>query len=112
MWSGSACNGIEARTVDAVLMVVFVGIWSACAMDSKDKDVTIQRDTSIHAFETARAYLNVRRKMPLLWTSYDHPETSLPNINNAFEGFFAGLMTKFRVHGGISWEHRKKSLDE
>ena len=29
------------------------------------------------------AYLSVKRNMPLLWTFYDHPETGLPNTNNA-----------------------------
>ena len=58
------------------------------------------------------AYLRVRRNMPLLWTFYDHPETGLPNTNNAFEGFFADLKTKVRAHCGISREHREKLLDE
>ena len=38
------------------------------------------------------AYLSVRRNMPLLWTFYDHPETGLPNTNNALEGLFSDLM--------------------
>ena len=29
--------------------------------------------------------------MPLLWTFYDHPETGLPNTNNALEGLFSDL---------------------
>ena len=58
------------------------------------------------------AYLSVKRNMPLLWTFYDHPETSLPSTSNALEGFFSDLKTKVRVHSGISKEHRKKLLDE
>ena len=58
------------------------------------------------------AYLSVRRNMPLLWTFYDHPETGLPNTNNALEGLFSDLKSKVRVHSGISKEHRKKLLDE
>lgn len=58
------------------------------------------------------AYLSVKRNMPLQWTFYDHPETGLPNTNNALEGFFSDLKTKVRVHSGISKEHRKKLLDE
>lgn len=58
------------------------------------------------------AYLSVNRNMPLLWTFYDHPETGLPNTNNALEGLFSDLKTKVRVHSGISREHRKKLLDE
>ncbi len=58
------------------------------------------------------AYLSVKRNMPLLWTFYDHPETGLPNTNNALEGFFSDLKTKVRVHSGISKEHRKKLLNE
>lgn len=58
------------------------------------------------------AYLSVKRNMPLLWTFYDHPETGLPNTNNALEGLFSGLKSKVRVHSGISKENRKKLLDE
>ena len=58
------------------------------------------------------AYFSVKRNMPLLWTFYDHPETGLPNTNNALEGLFSDLKTKVRVHCGISREHRKKLLDE
>ena len=35
--------------------------------------------------------------MPLLWTFYDHPETGLPNTNNALEGLFSDLKTKVRL---------------
>ena len=41
---------------------------------------------------TAERLSEVKRNMPLLWTFYDHPETSLPNT--------------------ISREHREKLLDE
>lgn len=58
------------------------------------------------------AYFSVKRNMPYLWTFYDHPETGLPNTNNALEGFFSELKTKVRVHSGISKENRKKLLDE
>ena len=58
------------------------------------------------------AYFSVKRNMPLLWTFYDHPETGLPNTNNALEGLFSDLKTKVRVHSGISKENRKKLLDE
>ena len=58
------------------------------------------------------AYFSVKRNMPLLWTFYDHPETGLPNTNNALEGLFSDLKTKVRVHSGIGKEHRKKLLDE
>lgn len=58
------------------------------------------------------AYFSVKRNMPLLWTFYDHPETGLPNTNNALEGLFSDLKTKVRVHSGINKEHRKKLLDE
>lgn len=58
------------------------------------------------------AYFSLKRNMPLLWTFYDHPETGLPNTNNALEGLFSDLKTKVRVHAGISRENRKKLLDE
>lgn len=58
------------------------------------------------------AYLSIKRNMPLLWTFYDHPETGLPNTNNALEAVFSDLKTKVRVHRGISRENRKKLIDE
>ena len=58
------------------------------------------------------AYLSLRRNMPLLWTFYDHPETGLPNTNNAIEGLFSDIKSKLRVHRGISKDNRKKLLDE
>ena len=58
------------------------------------------------------AYLSIKRNMPLLWNFYDHPETGLPNTNNAIEGVFSDLKTKVRVHRGISKENRNKLIDE
>ena len=58
------------------------------------------------------AYLSIKRNMPLLWTFYDHPETGLPNTNNALEGVFSDIKSKTRVHSGISRDNRKKLLDE
>ena len=58
------------------------------------------------------AYLSIKRNMPLLWTFYDHPETGLPNTNNALEAVFSDLKTKVRVHRGISRGNRKKLIDE
>ena len=58
------------------------------------------------------AYLSIKRNMQLLWTFYDHPETGLPNTNNALEGVFSDIKSKTRVHRGISRNNRKKLLDE
>ena len=58
------------------------------------------------------AYLSIKRNMQLLWTFYDHPETGLPNTNNALEGVFSDIKSKTRVHSGISRDNRKKLLDE
>ena len=58
------------------------------------------------------AYLSLKRNMPLLWTFYDHPETGLPNTNNAIEGLFSDIKSKLRAHRGISKDNRKKLLDE
>ena len=58
------------------------------------------------------AYLSIKRNMQLLWTFYDHPETGLPNTNNALEGVFLDIKSKTRVHKGISRNNRKKLLDE
>lgn len=58
------------------------------------------------------AYLSIKRNMQLLWTFYDHPETGLPNTNNALEGVFSDIKSKTRVHSGISRDNQKKLLDE
>ena len=58
------------------------------------------------------AYFSLKRNMALLWTFYDHPETGLPNTNNAIEGLFSDIKGKLRVHRGISKDNRKKLLDE
>jgi len=57
------------------------------------------------------AYLSVKRNLPLLWTFYEHPETGIPNTNNALEGLFSDLKTKVRVHSGLSRDNRRKLLD-
>lgn len=76
-------------------------------------DKRIKRKTPPYMRPRLRsAYLSVKRNMPLLWTFYDHPETGLPNTNNALEGMFSDLKSKVRVHSGISKEHRKKLIDE
>lgn len=76
-------------------------------------DKRIKRKTPPYMRPRLRsAYLSLKRNMPLLWTFYDHPETGLPNTNNALEGMFSDLKSKVRVHSGISKEHRKKLIDE
>ena len=76
-------------------------------------DKRIKRKTPPYMRPRLRsAYLSLKRKMPLLWTFYDYPETGLPNTNNGIEGLFSDLKTKVRVHSGISRENRRKLLDE
>ena len=58
------------------------------------------------------AYLSLKRNMKWLWTFYDHPETGLPNTNNALEGTFTDIKTKLRVHSGMKKSNRQKFLDE
>lgn len=58
------------------------------------------------------AYLSLKRNMNLLWTFYDHPESGLPNTNNALEGVFSDIKSKLRSHRGISKDNRKKLIDE
>ena len=82
-------------------------------VNERVQDKRIKRQTPPYMRPRLRsAYLSVKRNMPLLWTFYDHPETGLPNTNNALEGLFSDLKSKVRVHCGISNEHRKKLLDE
>ena len=57
-------------------------------------------------------HLSLKRNMPLLWTFYDHPETGLPNTNNAVEGMFSDIKGKLRAHRGVSKGNRRKLLDE
>lgn len=82
-------------------------------VNERVQDKRIKRHTPPYMRLRLRsAYLSVKRNMPLLWTFYDHPETGLPNTNNALEGLFSDLKSKVRVHCGISKEHRKKLLYE
>lgn len=43
---------------------------------------------------------------------YDHPDTGLPNTNNALEGTFTDIKTKLRVHRGMNKSNRQKFFDE
>lgn len=82
-------------------------------VNERVQDRRIKRKTPPYMRPKLRsAYLSLRRNMPLLWTFYDHPETGLPNTNNAIEGMFSDIKTKVRVHSGISRDNRKKLLDE
>lgn len=76
-------------------------------------DKRIKRKTPPYMRPRLRsAYLSLKRNMPLLWTFYDHPETGLPNTNNALEGVFSDIKSKVRVHRGISKNNRRRLLDE
>lgn len=97
----------------------FVGAFNEWQEKFKDvlnervQDKRIKRYTPPYMRPRLRsAYLSLKRNMSLLWTFYDHPETGLPNTNNALEGVFSDLKSKVRVHRGISKENRKKLLDE
>ena len=70
-------------------------------VNERVQDKRIKRQTPPYMRPRLRsAYLSVKRNMPLLWTFYDHPETGLPNTNNALEGLFSDLKSKVRVHCG------------
>ena len=97
----------------------FVGAFNEWQEKFKDvlnalvQDKRIKRYTPPYMRPRLRsAYLSLKRNMSLLWTFYDHPETGLPNTNNAIEGVFSDLKSKVRAHRGISKENRKKLLDE
>lgn len=82
-------------------------------VNERSHDKRIKKKTPPYMRPRLRsAYLSVKRNMPLLWTFYDHPETGLPNTNNALEGLFSDLKTKVRVHSGLSRDNRRKLLDE
>ena len=82
-------------------------------LNERVNDKRIKRYTPPYMRSKLRsAYLSLRRNMSLLWTFYDHPETGLPNTNNAIEGLFSDIKSKLRVHRGVSKENRKKLLDE
>lgn len=82
-------------------------------VNERSHDKRIKKKTPPYMRPRLRsAYLSVKRNMPLLWTFYDHPETGLPNTNNALEGLFSDLKTKVRVHSGLSRDSRRKLLDE
>lgn len=97
----------------------FVGVFNEWYDKYKDivnervQDRRIKKKTPPYMRPRLRsAYLSVKRNMPLPWTFYDHPETGLPNTNNALEGLFSDLKTKVRVHSGLSRDNRRKLLDE
>lgn len=82
-------------------------------LNERVSDKRIKRKTPPYMRPRLRsAYLSLKRNMPLLWTFYDHPETGLPNTNNALEGVFSDIKSKVRVHRGISKNNRKRLLDE
>lgn len=82
-------------------------------VNERVRDKRIKKKTPPYMRPKLRsAYLSVKRNMPLLWTFHDHPETGLPNTNNALEGLFSDLKTKVRVHSGLSRDNRRKLLDE
>ena len=97
----------------------FIGAFNEWYEKNKDvlnervHDKRIKRHTPPYMRPRLRsAYLSLKRNMPLLWTFYDHPETGLPNTNNAIEGLFSDIKSKLRAHRGISRDNRKKLLDE
>lgn len=82
-------------------------------LNERVSDKRIKRKTPPYMRPKLRsAYLSLKRNMKLLWTFYDHPETGLPNTNNALEGAFSDIKSKIRAHRGISKNNRKKLLDE
>lgn len=82
-------------------------------LNERIHDKRIKRHTPPYMRPRLRsAYLSLRRNMPLLWTFYDHPETGLPNTNNAIEGMFSDIKGKLRAHRGVSKDNRRKLLDE
>ena len=82
-------------------------------LNERVSDKRIKRKTPPYMRPKLRsAYLSLKRNMPLLWTFYDHPETGLPNTNNALDGVFSDIKSKVRVHRGISKNNRKRLLDE
>lgn len=82
-------------------------------INERIRDKRIKRHTPPYMRPRLRsAYLSLRRNMNLLWTFYDHPETGLPNTNNALEGVFSDIKSKVRAHRGISKDNRRKLLDE
>ena len=82
-------------------------------LNERIHDKRIKRHTPPYMRPRLRsAYLSLRRNMPLLWTFYDHPETGLPNTNNAVEGMFSDIKGKLRAHRGVSKDNRRKLLDE
>ena len=97
----------------------FIGAFNEWYVKYKDvlnervQDKRIKRHTPPYMRPRLRsAYLSLKRNMPLLWTFYDHPETGLPNTNNAIEGMFSDIKGKLRVHRGVSKDNRRKLLDE
>lgn len=112
-------NGMTATDKES-----FIGTFDEWYEKYKDvvnervRDGRIKRKTPPYMRPRLRgAYLSVNRNMPLLWTFYDHPETGLPNTNNALEGLFSDLKTNVRVHsesaantGKSCWTNTSKDI--
>ena len=95
----------------------FVGMFEEWSLQWKDflKERSVEPKTGKTRFTHQRlrsAYLSIKRNMALLWTFYDHPETTLPNTNNGIEALFTDMKTKIRVHNGLSKLNRMKFIDQ
>lgn len=64
-------------------------------LNERVADRRIKRKTPPYMRPKLRSsYLSIKRNMQMFWTFYDHPETGLPNTNNALEGAFLILKAK------------------
>lgn len=58
------------------------------------------------------AYRSLKTNLPWLFTWYDNMSLQIPNTTNAIDGHFADLKNKLRNHNGLSFERKKKFIDE
>jgi hypothetical protein len=49
-----------------------------------------------------KAWLNLKKHLPYLFTFEEHKELMMPNTTNALEGQFSDLKNRLRNHNGMS----------
>lgn len=57
------------------------------------------------------AYFSLRRNLPWLFTSLDHPRLHIPNTTNSCDGSFTHWKNKVTLHRGIAKKRKKKMID-
>lgn len=80
-------------------------------LKERSRDPATGRSHYIHK-RLRSAYLSIKRNMLYMLMWDDNIQVGIPNTNNALEGMFTDLKSKFRNHNGFSHRRREKFIDE